>query len=173
MRELICLTLANHLPRSRFSDKVRTSLYRCAGIRVAKSSTIWGPLDIRPIGGCKNIIIGEGSKLNTSIRIGVPKAKVTIGSRVQIATHVIMETVSHGLYNVDGKGRGATTNPITIHDKAWIGAGAIILGGVTIGEGAVVAAGAVVTKDVKAYTLVGGVPAKFIKNITPEDTLKP
>ena len=55
--------------------------------------------------------------------------------------------------------------PIIIDDGCWIGANATIIGGVTIGEGAVVAAGAVVTKDVEPYTMVGGVPAKIIKEL--------
>ena len=55
--------------------------------------------------------------------------------------------------------------PITVHDFVWIGAGAIILPGVTIGEGAMVAAGAVVTKDVAPRTMVGGNPARFIKMV--------
>ncbi len=55
------------------------------------------------------------------------------------------------------------TAPITICDGVWIGARAIILPGVTMGEGAVVAAGAVVTKDVESWAVVGGNPAKFIK----------
>jgi acetyltransferase-like isoleucine patch superfamily enzyme len=56
-------------------------------------------------------------------------------------------------------------NPVIIKRNAWIGAAATILPGVTIGENAVVAAGAVVTKDVAPNTIVGGVPAKFIKSI--------
>lgn len=56
--------------------------------------------------------------------------------------------------------------PTTIHDKAWIGFNSIILKGVTIGEGAIIGAGSVVTKDVDAYTVVGGNPAKFIKKLS-------
>ncbi|MFN7691728.1 MAG: DapH/DapD/GlmU-related protein, partial [Bacteroidota bacterium] len=58
------------------------------------------------------------------------------------------------------------SKPIVIHDKVWISFNAIILKGVTIGEGAVVAAGSVVTKDVAPYTMVAGNPAKFIKNVS-------
>lgn len=58
-----------------------------------------------------------------------------------------------------------TCKPVVIGKKAWIGANSIILPGVTVGENAVVAAGSVVTKDVAPNTLVGGVPAKFIKNL--------
>ncbi|MGR9087534.1 MAG: acyltransferase [Gammaproteobacteria bacterium] len=58
--------------------------------------------------------------------------------------------------------------PIVVHDKAWIGFNSILLKGVTIGEGAVVGAGSVVTRDVAPYTLVAGNPAKFIKDIRGE-----
>ena len=57
---------------------------------------------------------------------------------------------------------------VTIEDDVWIGTGAVILPGVTLHRGAVIGAGAVVTKDVDAYTVVGGVPAKFIKDIKKE-----
>jgi len=59
--------------------------------------------------------------------------------------------------------------PIQIHDKAWIGARAIITKGVTIGEGAVVATGAVVTKDVPPYTIVAGNPARVIRELAPDE----
>jgi maltose O-acetyltransferase len=57
---------------------------------------------------------------------------------------------------------GLDVAPISIEDDAWIGAGAIVLPGVTVGRGAVVAAGAVVTKDVESFTIVGGVPSVVI-----------
>jgi acetyltransferase-like isoleucine patch superfamily enzyme len=58
---------------------------------------------------------------------------------------------------------------VRIDDKAWVGANAMILKGVTIGEGAVVAAGAVVTRDVEAYTIVGGNPAREIRRLSPDE----
>ncbi|WP_404826005.1 DapH/DapD/GlmU-related protein [Desulfoluna spongiiphila] len=58
-----------------------------------------------------------------------------------------------------------TTRPITVESEAWIGGGAIITQGVTIGRGAVVAAGAVVTENVDPYTVVGGVPAIYIRSV--------
>lgn len=61
-----------------------------------------------------------------------------------------------------------TKGAIIIEDEVWLGANSIILSGVTIGKGAIVAAGSVVTKDVPPYTIVGGNPAKFIKNRVPE-----
>lgn len=62
----------------------------------------------------------------------------------------------------------ATKGAVIIEDEVWLGANSIILSGVTIGKGAIVAAGSVVTKDVPPYTIVGGNPAKFIKNRVPE-----
>ena len=64
-----------------------------------------------------------------------------------------------------GTGRGTMTKSITVEDEVWIGAGCIITQGVTIGKGAVIAAGSVVTKNVESNTVVGGTPARFIKNI--------
>ncbi|MCP3931078.1 MAG: acyltransferase [Bacteroidetes bacterium] len=165
MRELIFLPLANNLPRMRIFDKIRFIVYRMAGLAIKGQCTIWGPLTIRPIGGAKNIEIGKGSFINTEIRFGVPNDKVTIGENVQIGPRVMFETMNHGLGYIPGKGRGGWTKPITIEDKVWVGGGSIITQGVTIGRGSVVAAGSVVTKDVEADTIVGGVPAKFIRKI--------
>lgn len=88
-----------------------------------------------------------------------------IGSRVLIAAHVTITTREHPLELP----RWAVTKdaPIVIEDDVWIGAGAVVLPGVTIGRGAVVAAGAVVTTSVEPFTVVGGVPARMIKSIPP------
>ena len=88
-----------------------------------------------------------------------------IGSRVMVASHVVITTRAHPL----ALPRYAVVEdaPIVIGDDVWIGAGAIVLPGVTIGNGAVVAAGAVVSDPVDAHTVVGGVPARVIKRIDP------
>lgn len=165
VREAIFLTLANHLPRLRISDRLRRYICAAAGMRIEGKCLIWGPLTIRPIGGARNIRIGIGSFINSNVRFGVPSEPVTIGRNVQIGPNVSFETVSHGLVYEPGRGRGDIIRPITVEDEVWIGAGAIITGGVTIGKGAVVAAGAVVVADVAPCTVVGGVPARLIKAI--------
>lgn len=86
--------------------------------------------------------------------------KINIGSKVAISREAFICTASH---DITKPNRPLITAPIRICDGVWIGARAIILPGVTIGEGAVVAAGAVVTKDVAPWSVVGGNPAKFIK----------
>ncbi|MDG5490136.1 DapH/DapD/GlmU-related protein [Psychroserpens sp. SPM9] len=126
---------------------------------------ILSPIFIAPLGRSGNISIGKNTFINMSCRFACPNAKITIGDNVAIGPNVLFETVNHGLIHDDIKGRGTIYKPITVKDKVWIGAGAIILQDVTIGEGAVICAGAVVTKDVDAYCIYGGVPAKKIKTI--------
>ena len=137
MKELIFLTLANHLPRLDICDEYRYVLLRWAGLQIPEKCRIWGPLTIRPIGGAKNIAIGAGTFINTETRFGVPFDKVIIGKNVMVGPRVMFETVNHGLVHVEGKGRGGWTKPIIVEDEAWIGAGAIITQGVTVGRGGV------------------------------------
>ena len=170
MREMIFLPIANHLPRLMAMDLIRYLFYKLAGVHIEGRCIIYGPLTIRPVGGTKNITIGKGSFLNTEIRFGCPKDRITIGKNCQIGPRVCFETMSHGMVYEPGKGRGRLSKPIVVDDEVWIGCGAIILQGVTIGKGAVVSAGAIVSKDVEPLTVVGGVPAKLLKKIDVNDT---
>jgi maltose O-acetyltransferase len=169
IREAIFLVLANNLPRFWIFDRDPYVLCRWAGIRVAGKCMVYGPLTVRPYGGCGNITIGEGTFLNVSTSFCVVYDVVRIGARVQVGPRVSFETMGHTLAYIPGKGRGRTSAPIVVEDEAWLGAGVTLLEGVTIGRGAVVAAGAVVTKDVPSYTLVGGVPARTIRPLGRPD----
>jgi acetyltransferase-like isoleucine patch superfamily enzyme len=91
---------------------------------------------------------------------------VTIGDNVLIAGHCMVIPNNHNFSNrnVLIRDQGATSKGIVIKDDVWIAHGCSILDGVTIGQGAVIAAGSVVNKSVEPYTIVGGVPAKKIKD---------
>ena len=110
----------------------------------------------------KHITIGKNVFINfdcTFLALG----GITIEDEVLIGPKVNLVTENHPLDPKERK--GLIAKPIIIKKNAWIGANATILPGVTIGENAVVAAGAVVSKDVPDNTIVGGIPAKFIKNV--------
>lgn len=100
---------------------------------------------------------------------------ITIGDRVYTAPMVQMLAVNHVFDDPTRPmvEQGITADGIVIEDDVWIGAGVIITDGVRICKGAVVAAGAVVTQDVPAYTVVGGVPARFLRKIDGAQRLDP
>ena len=109
------------------------------------------------IGNNAEIRIGNGTYLNRNTVI-VANRKVEIGNDCRISWDVIiMDSDQH---EIPGKETG--DKPVFIESNVWIGCRSIILKGVRIGTGAIVAAGSVVTKDVQPYTVVGGVPAKVI-----------
>ncbi|HEY9006141.1 acyltransferase [Ohtaekwangia sp.] len=108
--------------------------------------------------------IGYGTRVNgTHIAVA---GNITIGKFVRIAPYtLILDSDFHDLSDHTAEGK---RGDIVIEDHVWIASRATILKGVTIGEGSVIAAGAVVTKDVPAYSVVAGVPAKVIKRIKPQ-----
>ncbi len=108
----------------------------------------------------KNIHFGKRIFLNSGCHFQ-DQGGIYIGDDVLIGHNVVLATINHDL-NPKNNRRNHYA-PIHIGDRAWIGSNATILAGVTIGKWAVVAAGAVVTKDVPDYAIVGGVPAKVIK----------
>ena len=106
-----------------------------------------------------NVSIGAMSSISNGAWV-YALDKIVIGRNVCIGEDVRLITGSH---DISSPHFNLVTKQITICDNVWVATGAIVLPGVTIGEGAVVAAGAVVTKDVEPWTVVGGNPAKFIK----------
>ena len=111
-----------------------------------------------------DVIIGDHTRIGLHNTIIGP---VKIGNNVNLAQGITVTALNHNFTDPDKRidEQGVSTNPVTIEDDIWIGANAVILPGVSIGHHSVVAAGAVVTKDVPAHTLVAGVPAKIIKEI--------
>ena len=149
--EVFLLHLVGNLP----SHHLRRFFYRLAGIKIGKGSTIhMGARFYDP----RNISIGEDSIIGERVVLD-GRDKLIIGNHVDIASEVMIYNSEHDINDPYFLAKNA---PVLIEDYVFIGPRAIILPGVKIGKGAVVAAGAVVTKDVAPFSVVGGVPAKII-----------
>ena len=140
---------------------VRRFFYRLSGMTIGKGSTIhtmarfYNPSNIF-IG--TDSIVGEGAVLDG-------RDTLIIGDHVDIASEVMIYNSQHNIHAEDfasPDGGGVDHGPVVIEDYVFIGPRAIILPGVKIGKGAIIAAGAVVTKSVEPMQIVGGVPAKLI-----------
>lgn len=146
-------------------------------INIGANTHVFGELFVFAHGGQINIgewcYVGEGTRIWSA-------ASVTVGNRVLISHSVnILDSLTHPIRAVDRHEQtkqiyqighpqkiSLGESPVRICDDAWIGAGAFVLRGVTVEEGAIVAAGAVVTKDVPPYTIVGGNPAVIIRELS-------
>ena len=131
-----------------------------AGVHLGCYWWFYGPGQVRRTG----VSIGANSRINRDCMIDV-RGGVTIGDNVSISPQVAISTAAHSA--VDPAFR-VEIRPVVIEDNVWIGMRAMILGGVTLGRGCVVAAGAVVTKDVPPLTIVAGVPARPV-GMRPEE----
>ena len=111
-----------------------------------------------------DVLIGDYTRIGLHNTIIGP---VKIGHHVNLAQGITVTALNHNFDDTNKRidEQGVSTNAVTIEDDVWIGANAVILPGATIGNHCVVAAGAVVTKDVPPHSLVAGVPAKVIKQI--------
>lgn len=149
--ELMLLRWVGHLP----SHCCRRFCYRLAGLKIGQGSTLhmWANF-FQP----QNITIGQDTVVGDHCFLD-GRAPLQIGDHVAIASQVLIYNSEHDISSEDMRSIKA---PVEIGDFVFIGPRAIILPGVKIGKGAVVAAGAVVTKDVKPGMIVGGVPAQEI-----------
>ncbi len=112
----------------------------------------------------RNIRVGDDFLANYNVTI-LDRATVTIGDGVLLAPNVLITTVNHSMTAEGRRAHLCTAAPIVIGNDVWIGGNAVILPGVTLGDNVIVAAGAVVTRDVPDDTLVAGVPAKPVKRL--------
>lgn len=137
-------------------------LYRVHGsLQIGERTHLWPDVKISIVGKPDKharVQIGKRSSIGDRTQIHACDS-VTIGDRVLISWDV---TILENNYHSNSRG------PVTIENDVWIGCHAIILSGVTIGRGAVVGAGSVVTKDVPPNTIVGGNPARVLREITAE-----
>ena len=143
--------------------RVRTAILRSAGFRVGAGTTVMGNIVV--IGGrhaSANVVIGERCFINVGCRLDAT-ARIEIGNDVSFGPDVLVTTSTHESEDPRRRSGDLGGSPVRIGDGAWIAARAVLLPGVTIGEGAIVGAGAVVTRSVPPQTLVGGVPARTIR----------
>lgn len=148
---LLVLRIVGYVPIHTF----RKIIYQLSGIKMPMSSTIHiGANFFNPEG----ISIGENTIIGNNIFLD-GRAPLTIGNHVDIASEVLIYNDEH---DINSPSFGNSFGPVTIKDYVFIGPRAIILPNVTIGKGAVVAAGAVVTKNIPDFEVWGGVPAKKI-----------
>lgn len=140
-------------------EEIRALLSRLFGKEVDDSLRVFPPF-YTDFG--KNITLGKNVFINACCHFQ-DHGGVTLGDDCLIGHNVVFATLNHGI--APEKRASTYPAPIRIGRKVWIGSNSTILQGVTIGDNAIVAAGSVVTKDVPANTIVGGVPAKYIKGI--------
>lgn len=148
---LMILNTTTYIP----SHVIRNWIWRCFGMKIGNRSTLHTGVRVFDP---RNIKVGEGTIIGYRTFID-GRDKVVIGNHTDIASEVMIYSSEHDISSSDFH---AILAPVTIGNYVFIGPRAIILAGVTIGDGAVIAAGAVVTKDVPSATIVGGVPAKAI-----------
>lgn len=149
--KIFLIHLFSYIPSHTF----RKLIYRLGGIKIGFGSTLHMGIKFYET---KNIIIGQDTIIGeNSVLDG--RDELRIGNHVAIASEVMIYNSQH---DVNDENFNAIIKPVLIDDYVFIGPRAIILPGVKIGRGAIVGAGAVVTKDVLANTIVGGVPAHEI-----------
>jgi len=147
------------------SHTIRNFLYKNIYlVKMAKNSILYYDSEIR---APYNLTIGEGSIIGDKSILDA-RNKIVIGKNVNFSTSVSIWTEQHDHRDPYFRCNSNETFAVNIGDRAWIGPNVTILHSVTIGEGAVIAAGSVVTKNVEAYTIVGGMPAKEIGKRTKD-----
>lgn len=145
--------------------RLRTHILKVAGITIGRGTFIMGTPHMHGFGDIRRRLrIGHDAVINVNCFFDL-NAPIVIGNHAALGHEVMLITSSHQIGDKKHRAGQLRTAPITIGDGAWIGSRSTILPGITIGAGSIVASGSVVTKDVLPHTLVGGVPARVIRDI--------
>lgn len=143
--------------------QIRSFILRCANVKIARSVSVCGGGWIYGRGALE---IGHSTWLSPRVLFYTHiKAPIILGANCDIGPGVTFVTGSHIIGGRKRRAGFGTANPITVGEGCWIGANSIILGGVSIAPGSVIAAGSVVTESVPSNVLVAGVPARFKKKL--------
>jgi maltose O-acetyltransferase len=157
--------IAGFIPQS--NDETLTKLLRRAGFRIG-DGTIFAGLP-RLNGGKRlfeHLVVGANCFIDVGCTFDLVD-NVVVGDHVTIGPQAMVLTSSHELGPTSHRAGPLSLKSVVIHDGAWLGPRCVILPGVTVGEGAIVAAGALVVKDVAPNTRVGGIPARTLEALEP------
>jgi maltose O-acetyltransferase len=159
--------LVNKIASSVIFNRFRSKIYKNAGIKEIDDCDIRDNVFFYS----NKVKIGKGSFVNRCCYFNNYDF-VEIGERCFIAPEVMFCTTNHEIGTEDQRAGRLTSAPIKVEDGTWIGTKAIILPGVTIGRGCIIAAGTVVTKDCEANGMYAGIPARRIKELSNSDKVK-
>ena len=162
-RQVASYVISRSFPQFAF-NRTRTALLRAAGISIGPRTSIMGTLHITGQGSPSLLSFGRSTAVSGPLHIDLG-AQVSIGDRVHFGQEVMLLTMDHEFGSPEERCGRLTSAPIRIEDGVWISSRVTILPGVTVGRGSVVAAGAVVTRDVPPNSIVGGVPARLIRDL--------
>jgi maltose O-acetyltransferase len=150
-------------------NRVRASVLRLAGFGIGRGVVMWGNPKVSGRGNLYGrLSIGAHTWMNFGCVLELG-ASIEIGERVTFGHQVMILTTTHAIGAADRRAGTVCSRPVKIGDGAWLGARCLIMPGVTVGAGSVVAAGAVVNRDVPPHTVVGGVPARLIRALDPTE----
>jgi maltose O-acetyltransferase len=151
-------------------SRLRTAvLRRVAGFRIGRGTLFTGmPTITGPRHLSRHLTVGSLCWFNIRCTLDL-SAEIEIGDQAYFGHDVMLLTSSHEVGPVERRAAEVYAKPIHVGAGAWLGARCVVLPGITIGEGAIVGAGAVVTKDVPPNTVVGGIPARVIRELEPNE----
>jgi maltose O-acetyltransferase len=163
-RQRLALLLMAPLPIY-VGSRARSLLLRMVGFQIGKGSMFFGAPILTGTGNIyERLIVGDECLISWGCYLDL-QGMVQIGDRVGLSPQVAVITSMHGVGSPHNRVGQMEAQPVRIENGVWLGARCTILPGVTIHEGAVIAAGAVVVKDIPAHTVAGGVPARVIKHL--------
>lgn len=151
-------------------SRLRTRLFQMIGFDIGAGTVIWGKLQlVGPAPITEQLSVGKECWINTECYFELGE-RIDIGDRVSIGQQVMILTNSHRVGGEVRRAGSLHSKPVSVGDGAWLSTRCTILPGVTIGEGSIVAAGAVVTRSVPPHVMVAGIPAKILQELPTNTT---